>query len=81
MLTAQIEDRVTFQRQFQGGYAINADYLIETAAHEFTADPGAFRTTFVLDPYPIRNTTVDSLPALIFDNATYGRLDSNNALL
>jgi hypothetical protein len=81
MLKAQIEDRVTFQRQFQGGYAINTDYLIETAAHEFTADPGAFRTTFVLDPYPIRNTTVDSLPALIFDDATYGRLDSNNALL
>ena len=32
----------------------HSDFLIESIHHTFTADPGRWTTTYVLDPYPLR---------------------------
>lgn len=81
MLGADLQDRITIQRQPINGVALNTDMVIESLNHEWTCDPGVWRTIFTLDPYPIRNTTQDSKPIFILDNSTYGKLDGTNFLL
>jgi hypothetical protein len=81
MLGADLQDRITIQRQPINGVALNTDMVIESLNHEWTSDPGVWRTIFTLDPYPIRNTTQDAKPIFILDSSTYGKLDGTNFLL
>lgn len=81
MLGISIQDRVTIQRQHNNGVGLDTDMLIESTNHEFAADPGVWRTMFVLDPFPIRNETQDGWYFFQLDSATNGLLDGSCGLL
>ena len=49
----------------------HSDFLIESIAHNFTADPGRWTTTFVLDPYPLRFDQQDGKTVGVFGSATF----------
>ena len=78
MLSSELQKRVTFHRQGPGAVALSTDMVIEQVNHNFTADPGSWHTDYVLDPYSIRfSTQASPWYFTIFDNSTYGVLNSS----
>jgi hypothetical protein len=49
----------------------HSDFLIESIHHTFTADPGRWTTTYVLDPYPLRFDQQDGKTVAQFGTATF----------
>ena len=85
MLLRYINDQVKFIRNQNGADttgAISQIMVIESIRHTFNAEPGEWVSAFTLDPYSKRfqNATTPSY-VMIFDDATYGKFDSNNAYL
>ena len=81
MLGISIQDRLTIQRQHNNGVGLDTDMLIESTNHEFAADPGVWRTMFVLDPFPIRNETQDGWNFFQLDSPANGLLNGSCGLL
>lgn len=70
MLSRQLWERLTFQRQGSRESPFDADMLIEHRSHSFKADPGTYEVTWILSPYEVYDVTVtDVMPS---DLATWG---------
>ena len=55
LLQTSVGDVVTFNRIFPGQTTgTSSQMVVESISHQFLADPGIWRTTFILDPYPVR---------------------------
>ena len=85
MLNQYINDEVLVIRNENGASTsgkINLRMVIESVRHDFKADPGQWHTEFTLDPYPLQGQNAAS-PSyfMLFDDATYGRFDTNNTFL
>jgi hypothetical protein len=65
ILGAGVGNPVNFQRNPSGAStagSINANYVIESIAHDFQADPGQWHTSYILDPYPVPSTNSTPFP-------------------
>ena len=82
MLAAYLNNRVNFSRTMPNAYpSVGGDMIIEAITDEFDAEAGDWTTTFTLDPYPLRITTIDGNYYMIADNATYGTTDGSNVAI
>ena len=56
LFTCKIGDVISFTRTMPAqNTPVSGNYVVESVAHDFRADPGQWHTTFVLDPYPVRS--------------------------
>jgi len=80
MLNRYVNDQILFIRNQNGASTAGQISLrmgVENIQHEFKADPGYWHSTYMLDPYP-KYFINQASPTyyLLFDDATYGKLDT-----
>lgn len=82
MLAAYLNNRVNFSRTMPNAYpSVGGDMIIEAITDEFDAEAGDWTTTFTLDPYPLRITTIDRKHYMIADDYAYGTTDGTNVAI
>jgi hypothetical protein len=82
MLAAYLNNRVHFTRTMPNAYpSVGGDMIIEAITDEFDAEAGDWTTTFTLDPYPLRITTIDRKHYMIADDYAYGTTDGTNVAI
>ena len=65
--------RVNFVYRDPAGTVTQTPMIVESVSHNFDSAVGQWVSTFILDPYPVRNTT----PFFILDSSSYGILGTN----
>ena len=67
MLNVNLGDIVTFERRDTSSLVYSKPLVVESIAHDFTANPGEWRTTYVFSPFEIYGTPYLTLDVTTID--------------
>jgi hypothetical protein len=70
-LNLELGDVVTFERRDASSLVYSQQLIVESIGHDFAAEPGEWRTTFVLSPFEVYGTPYMTLDATTIDSSGY----------